>query len=437
MTLTSKKFVWWERVSTKLSLPELIELLNVRRVPLNLGGTSASNTTGPGGTPGLLMDLDPNELVGLFNDGDTVSRCPDATGNGNHATQSTSSQWPTFREAVLGQYPVLEFDSTNGDLLRTPEIQNPGASGGTIFLVARMNGAPIEHSTLVTLEEAGESRSSTRWLHVEESIFGDPPHDVLTWSDPATEILTQASQWFVLGLNIQSQSVMYPWVNGIKGTVINPHDDINTTALAFVLGGGTTVGGSGTANFQFARALWFDSAISDTEMAAESQALMNLYNIQTDGKSSMLNDDVAIANTETVVVRYVCPANTLTVGTTFRVFAYSTRAGTNTASPTYRVRIGSTTLTGNVAASLTGISSATAGDRYCVGEVTIRSIGSSGSVIGGMREGQDAVAAAVDALTSTVAVDTTASKYVELTFQSGHADNTYTFRVAGVELVRR
>lgn len=428
----------WSNIPEDTSLKELVRILNRRKIKLDIspgGEDEVDRTFGPGGTPGLLMDLDPNELLGIISDGNTTSYCPDATGNGNDATQSSSGQYPTMREAVLGQYPVLEFHSSRGDLLGTPLIQNI-CLGGTIFLVARMSGPAIEHSTLVTLEETGESKSSTTWLHVEESIFGDPPHDVLTWSLPATEVLKGASNWFVLALVVSSNSSMVTWVNGVEGVTINPDNDLDVPRN-FTLGGGAVVGGSGTANFQFARALWFDSALTDTQVASEMVALQNMYNIHADGRASVLDDDLAIANTETVVVRYVAPANTLTLGTTFRVWAHSTRSGTNTATPTYRVRIGDTTLTGNVAASLTGVGDATADPRWVMGEVTIRSVGSSATVIGGMVEAQNAVVPAVNTLSSTVTFDSTEANYVELTFQSGHADNTYTFRAAGVEVVRR
>lgn len=144
----------------------------------------------------------------------------------------------------------------------------------------------------------------------------------------------------------------------------------------------------------------------------------------------------AIANTETVITSYTAAANTLVAGTSFRVSAFMTRAGTNAATPVYRVRVGPTTLTGNIAATLTGIAEASGPlPRVIHGLVTVRSAGAGGTVIGGMVEAGN-TAATTGVATGTVAVDTTVQNLVELTLISGHASNTYTVQTALIERVR-
>ncbi len=143
---------------------------------------------------------------------------------------------------------------------------------------------------------------------------------------------------------------------------------------------------------------------------------------------------VAVANVETVVVACVIPAGTLVAGATYRVTAWYTRVGSNGATPTIRIRIGPTTLTGNAAASLTGIGSGVA-SRVTTGMITIRTTGAGGSAIGAMSEIQSAVAPVVSAAAATVAVDTTVQNRLELTFISGNVANTYTFQVAAIERV--
>ncbi|HEY3302870.1 MAG TPA: hypothetical protein VGL70_04950 [Candidatus Binatia bacterium] len=69
--------------------------------------------------------------------------------------------------------------------------------------------------------------------------------------------------------------------------------------------------------------------------------------------------------------------------------------------------------------------------------ITVRTTGASGTVIGGLMEIQNAVAAAVNTVTSTVAVNTTVSNLIEFTFISGQASNTYTFHVTSMELVKQ
>lgn len=149
--------------------------------------------------------------------------------------------------------------------------------------------------------------------------------------------------------------------------------------------------------------------------------------------SASIASAVAIANTETVVVSYTAAANTLAAGTTFRVKAFCSQAGTNAATPTIRIRIGTTTLTGNIAATLTGAIGSSAVPSHFEGLITIRTTGSSGTVIGGLTQLKSAVAVATNTLTATVAVNTTVQNLIELTFISGQSSNTYTFQVASIE----
>lgn len=144
----------------------------------------------------------------------------------------------------------------------------------------------------------------------------------------------------------------------------------------------------------------------------------------------------AIANTETVIISYTCAANELAAGMTFHFKAWFSQAGANAATPTLRIRIGTTTLTGNIAATLTG----TAGNAGTLGSIegmfTVRTDGAGGTAIGGLRWFKGGQATIVATPTATVAVDTTAANQkVELTFISGSGTNTYTWTIASVAKV--
>ncbi len=119
---------------------------------------------------------------------------------------------------------------------------------------------------------------------------------------------------------------------------------------------------------------------------------------------------------------------------TFAFRAFATRAGTTSASEIIRIRIGTTTLIGNIAATLTPPLSTLAVPVIIEGLVTIRTTGSSGSVLGSLSRMQHLAAVtitpAISPSTATVAADTTGTLKIELTFISGSANNTYTFRNA-------
>lgn len=152
--------------------------------------------------------------------------------------------------------------------------------------------------------------------------------------------------------------------------------------------------------------------------------------------ASAITGTVAIANSETLVTSYSAAADELLAGTTFYVKAYATQAGANAATPTVRVRIGTSTLAGNIAATLTGIAGSTAGSSMFEGIVTIRSTGAGGSAIGSLEQTKSGTATTFNVPTATVAVNTTVLNLIELTFISGNGSNTYTFQEAVIQKVK-
>jgi hypothetical protein len=141
----------------------------------------------------------------------------------------------------------------------------------------------------------------------------------------------------------------------------------------------------------------------------------------------------AIANTETVVTSFTAPANTLTAGMTIRTKGFASRAGATGASGIARLRIGTTTLTGNITSTVTATSSATAATLYVELVATILTTGATGTTGGGAQSFYNNTS--VSSITTSVTVNTTVSNLVELTFISGSANNTYTFRSATIEVL--
>lgn len=151
----------------------------------------------------------------------------------------------------------------------------------------------------------------------------------------------------------------------------------------------------------------------------------------------------AIANTETVVASYSMPANAMAAGTTFRIRAYGRiTSGATPGSSIFRCRIGTTTLTGNIPATLTIANAALVTNAPFVLDilVTVRTAGAGGTVIGNVSVnggvvGAFTVVGDVSAISATVAVDTTAAKLVELTYISGNAGTTARFENVSLELL--
>lgn len=152
---------------------------------------------------------------------------------------------------------------------------------------------------------------------------------------------------------------------------------------------------------------------------------------------------VAIANTETVVLSYAMEADLMAVGTVFHIRAIGRlTSGAVGGSSVFRCRIGTTTLTGNIPATLTIVNTALVTDAPFEVDmlVAVRTAGATGTVIGevSVRDGVLAAftsAGDVSAISATVVVDTTAAKLIELTYISGNAGTTATFEVGLIEIV--
>lgn len=144
--------------------------------------------------------------------------------------------------------------------------------------------------------------------------------------------------------------------------------------------------------------------------------------------------DVPIANAEAVIISLAVPANSLVAGDSFVFYGVATQTGAAAALPTFRVRVGSVTLTGVVAVSLTGVSGAGGFPIQISGMITFQAVGAGGTVSGVLVNckpdggGYDLTSRNINV--TPVAVDTTQNLLIELTAISNNAGITYTFQNA-------
>jgi hypothetical protein len=160
-----------------------------------------------------------------------------------------------------------------------------------------------------------------------------------------------------------------------------------------------------------------------------------------DGAAAHRTSAVNIANTETQVIGYTVPANTLRVGSVFRIKAMGLFTNTTTGTTAvWRVRFGTTTLTGNIPAGVstaTGIIARTNIPFMVEAMVTVLTTGASGTAFGALfpeigASGASVVVPLTAPITASVVVDSTANKIIELTFISGGASTAANFLAATI-----
>ena len=164
------------------------------------------------------------------------------------------------------------------------------------------------------------------------------------------------------------------------------------------------------------------------------------------GIASIVAESASIVNTEALVVGAAILANLMQAGTTFRITASGTiTTASAPGSCIFRVRVGTTTLTGTIAASVTAPAniSLTAQPFWLDFLVTVRTAGGSGTVVGqalalsaNASTGAFTSTVILGTLATAVAVDTTAAKRIELTAITGAATAGLLFENASISVVQ-
>jgi hypothetical protein len=166
--------------------------------------------------------------------------------------------------------------------------------------------------------------------------------------------------------------------------------------------------------------------------------------IKSNGLSTMAAVSAAINTTETILTSFVIPANFLQAGTTFRVDVFGTCTSTVANASNIRVRIGTAGTSADVVAAIvtpTAAASGTSRSLLCYLMVTIRTVGSGGTMGGtGVLNnngvtGISASAVVVGAPTS-VAINTTVQNTIQVSYSSAATTTTSTFQLAAIELVK-
>lgn len=185
---------------------------------------------------------------------------------------------------------------------------------------------------------------------------------------------------------------------------------------------------------------------ASTAGSAETAARQDHTHRSPGGIASIILPTSAIANSETQVVAATIPADLLTAGSTFRITAHGkVTTGLTPGSHVFKVRIGPTTLTGNIALTVTApaVASITSQPFWLDMMVEVRVDGASGAAIGqGIALSTNASTGAftttiiVNNTASAVTIDTTVENLIELTLVTGTAGASAIFNCAVIQLVK-
>lgn len=184
--------------------------------------------------------LDPSSYnmstpTGEFINGAKISDLYDRTGNGHHASQSTSAKQPTLVLNALNGLPVLRFDGINNG---TSLVNNSAVYGGvyapTIFAVASKTGAATSFRCVANLGTGAYNAFFGTAGDNFSTFFGN---GTSAWNDTNTNtpLANIRNNFSILCVtNDYNTKLGTPFVNGVAQNAKN--GTMNNTSTGYKLG---------------------------------------------------------------------------------------------------------------------------------------------------------------------------------------------------------
>lgn len=156
------------------------------------------------------------------------------------------------------------------------------------------------------------------------------------------------------------------------------------------------------------------------------------------GGETSLTSTLSITTTETVVIQARLQPGQLQVGTSLRLYAHGSYTASASGSITPALRVGTAGTTADTTlANTTAIGSVSAAAGFRIeGSMTVRSIGSSGTVVGSVGGIINNGSNKESAQTATVAINTTILNYLSLTLLGAGTSPSITVVEATIEIVK-
>lgn len=276
----------------------------------NASGESANSsevtiTTIPAPAPSLpkLMTWFKADAVGGLTNGASVSVWPDASGNGDHATQSTVSRMPKFVADAMNGLPVLRFNSTNQTYLAFPRSVSGDFTIECVFQSAQGSGAGTlyyQGAGLVNGEVANSVNDFGTCLFANGTICagtGSPDVAVNSnagFNDGQPHIFTFTRKRNTGTLNL--------YVDGALKSTTTGGTQLLTSPGQLVLGAQQTL--INYLNGDIAEVKIYNAALSDADRVADETSLQCKYGLSPGTRPAAPSGVTALAGNRRVLLNW-------------------------------------------------------------------------------------------------------------------------------------
>ncbi len=209
-----------------------------------------------------------------LSDGALVSTWPDMSGYGNHFTQATASKQPTYRTNQVNGLPALQF--------RQATIQNMVISSGGVNLYIDDNASFFFVFKLIQTNAAGTTILNINGSNGREMALTDPSGQYLqcrngvSCSQTSGAVIDRSSFVAIGSIQIQGATVNEIWNGDLKGVIAATGGNFNYVGGASP---GTSYLPNGNLDADFAEVLFFNTALSQTEIDKIFCYLRAKYNL--------------------------------------------------------------------------------------------------------------------------------------------------------------
>jgi hypothetical protein len=200
-------------------------------------------------------------------DNDAVASWTDSSGNGNHATNVSGSQQPTYKTNIVNSLPVVRFDGTADHLYLSGFMASAIAGEAVVVKKVVTDPAPsIARSGLWDWDGVGGAGFATHHPYTDGTIYE-------TWGNTAQQNLgnptPSLAAWHIYDVMSKSGQ-MKAWLNGDNFATVgtNTVSFPGAGANAGSFGRSVNNAGGGTAYFlegDIAEMLWFDYELTTTQ----------------------------------------------------------------------------------------------------------------------------------------------------------------------------
>lgn len=235
------------------------------------------------------MWLDSSRMLGL-SDGNAVTDWYDISGNGNHATQATANNKPTYKTGIINSLPAILFQAdAYGKSLNIPLNLIRNVSGASIFIVSRILAESggnnrrffqicINASTYSKLTALRPAADESKLDITGRTLDADVGTDYLS----STGILANDTNHVITVLADFAGAYIYGYNNGslvASGALASAGTTNDTDAYAAAIGSNVGPETTGTLEGHIAEFILYKRTVTSTERAQIEAYLMTKYAI--------------------------------------------------------------------------------------------------------------------------------------------------------------